>query len=136
MFKKKEFAVQNGDANETILGKEGRKMETGEENSVNNYGRDELVSTWQRDAQQLKILVPEFDLAEAVKTKVFAAALTSGKTVFEAYKEMISKPKTEPREEIYQNARNARRGTGGTTQNPAKLSSADFKKYIENIKNG
>ena len=79
--------------------------------------------------------MPEFDLAEAIKNKAFADELTNGATVFEAYKAMSTPPKAQPREEIFQNARSARKGTGGAAVNPAKLSDNEFRKYIENIKN-
>lgn len=131
MFKKKEFAECADNTNEIINREEGHKTE-GPEKKVD---REQLVKQWQRDAEQLKILVPEFDLAEAVKNKAFHEALTSGATVIEAYKAMTTPPKTQPREEIFQNARSARKGTGGTAVNPAKLSDSEFRKYIENIKN-
>lgn len=131
MFKKKEFADIADNTKELIEEKEGHKTEEPDK----GVSREELVKQWQRDAEQLKILVPEFDLAEAVKNKAFSEALTGGATVFEAYKVMTTMPKAQPREEIFQNARSARRGTGGATINPAKLSSSEFKKYIDNIKN-
>lgn len=128
MFKKKEFSTENNNENKIIDETEGRKNE-------NDADTEKVVRQWQRDAEQLKILVPDFDLAEAIKNKAFAEALSGGATVFEAYKETSLLPKREHREEIFQNARSARRGTGGATLNPAKMSSDDFKKYIENIKN-
>lgn len=131
MFKKKEFAEIADNKNEIITEKEGHKTETAEQ----NVDSEKLIMQWQRDAEQLKILVPEFDLAEAINNKAFHDAITSGATVFEAYKAMTTPPKSQPREEIFQNARSARKGTGGATVNPAKLSDSEFKKYIENIKN-
>ena len=131
MFKKKEFATEADNTNKINGEMEGHKNDANEQ----SVSREELVMQWQRDAQQLKLLVPDFDLAEAVKNKEFSEALTSGATVFEAYKAMAEPPKEKPREEIFQNARSARRGTGGASINPAKLSSSEFKKYIENIRN-
>lgn len=131
MFKKKEFAIDADNTNEILNGEEGHKTKSAEK----SVDREQLIMQWQRDAQQLKILVPEFDLAEAVKNKAFYEALTSGATVIEAYKAMTTPPKTQPREEIFQNARSARKGTGGAAVNPAKLSDSEFRKYIENIRN-
>lgn len=131
MFKKKEFAVDADNMNEITEREEGHKTEK----SKKAVDSETLVKEWQRDAEQLKILVPEFDLAEAIKNKAFADALTNGATVFEAYKTMSTPPKSQPREEIFQNARSARKGTGGAAVNPAKLSDSEFRKYIENIKN-
>lgn len=131
MFKKKEFALDADNAKEITKGEEGHKME----DSGKDIDSETIVKEWQRDAEQLKIIVPEFDLAEAIKNKAFADALTNGATVFEAYKAMTTPPKSQPREEIFQNARSARKGTGGAAVNPAKLSDTEFRKYIENIKN-
>ena len=131
MFKKKEFALDADNAKEITKGEEGHKTE----DSGKDIDSETIVKEWQRDAEQLKIIVPEFDLAEAIKNKAFADALTNGATVFEAYKAMTTPPKSQPREEIFQNARSARKGTGGAAVNPAKLSDTEFRKYIENIKN-
>lgn len=136
MFKKKDAILENCGENELIDGKEGQEIENEQKADKANVSRDELISAWQRDAEQLKILVPDFNLDEAVKNTAFANALLNGKTVIEAYKETMQHPKQEKRQEIPQNARNARRGTGGTTLNPAKFSDADFRKYIDEIKNG
>lgn len=128
MFKKKELSTESDNENKIIEETEGHKNE-------NDTDTEKVVREWQRDAEQLKILVPDFDLAAAIKNKAFAAALSDGATVFEAYKAISLSPKQEQREEVFQNARSARRGTGGATLNPAKMSSDDFKKYIDNIKN-
>lgn len=131
MFKKKEFAFDADNTNEITKGEEGHKTEPAKK----SVDREQLIKQWQRDAEQLKILVPEFELAEAVKNKAFYEALTGGATVIEAYKAMTTPPKSQPREEIFQNARSARKGTGGAAVNPAKLSDSEFRKYIENIRN-
>ena len=132
MFKKREFADVADNTNEISDKKEGQEMAEGR----NHKNTDALIKEWSRDAEQLKLIVSDFALDEAVRNKVFADALKNGATVFEAYKEMIGTPKPkEKRDEIFQNARSARRGTGGASINPAKLSSAEFKKYIDNIKN-
>lgn len=95
-----------------------------------------LIAQWQRDGKEIKHLVPDFDLNEAVKIPEFAEAISEGKSVFEAYALVNKKETPKPRREIYQNGQHARRGTGGSVVNPAKMSSEDFKKYIENIKSG
>lgn len=95
-----------------------------------------VIAQWQRDGEEIKHLVPDFDLNEAIKNKVFYEALSQGKSVFEAYKLTDKTETPEPRREIYQNGQRARRGTGGSVVNPAKMSREDFKKYIENIKSG
>ncbi len=106
--------------------------------NLNSMGgeKDKLISQWQRDGEEIKHLVPEFDLAEAIKNPDFANALVEGKSVFEAYGLINKKETPKPRREIYQNGQHARRGTGGSVVNPAKMSSEDFKKYIESIREG
>lgn len=95
-----------------------------------------VIAGWQRDAKEIRHLVPEFDLNEAIKNPEFYDALAQGKSVFEAYALINKTQEPEPRREIYQNGQRARRGTGGSVVNPAKMSREDFKKYIERIKEG
>ncbi|MGN0162272.1 MAG: hypothetical protein ACI4EA_01645 [Candidatus Ornithomonoglobus sp.] len=98
-------------------------------------GSDGIVKEWQSDAQKLAIVVPDFDFRSALRNDTFRSALTSGKNIFEAYAEMVRVPGSAGRAGITQNAQYARRGTGEATVNPSKLSSEDFKKYIESRKN-
>ena len=105
-------------------------------NDGTSKSTEQIVKQWQRDAEQLKLIVPDFSMESAMKSKTFTDALRRGATVFEAYIAMLDTEKPqEKRQEIFQNARSARRGTGGASLNPAKLSSDDFKKYIDNIRN-
>ena len=131
MFKKKEFATEADRTNKPQMREEDYEMN----DTSNDAETENIVKQWQRDAEQLKLLVPDFSLEEAIKNPAFADALKNGATVFEAYKEISGAPKPEKRDEIFQNARSARRGTGGASLTPAKLSSDEFKKYIDNIKN-
>lgn len=124
-----------------------KKMNGGageEKESYGGYGREAqnmpekdnmLVDVWQRDASALKELIPEFELAEALREPAFTDVLRKGGSILEAYAAISRLPKQPERDTIYQNAHMAQRGTGEATRNPAKLSSQDFKDYIENIKN-
>lgn len=115
---------------------DGKLNDSDETNTENGeHKRQELIEKWKREAEELKAVMPEFDFASAVKNDTFKRALAEGKTVLAAYKEMTQLPKNPVRDELHQNARSPRRGTGEVTLNPAKLSSEDFKKYIENIRN-
>lgn len=96
---------------------------------------DGIVRQWQSDARNLAIVVPDFDFRAALRNDTFRSALTSGRNIFEAYAEMIRVPGSAGRAGITQNAQYARRGTGEATVNPSKLSSEDFRKYIESRKN-
>lgn len=132
MFRKKEDAEMFG--SEEIGTRGGHKSYGGQASTEMSGGREKLIRQWQRDAEQLTLFVPEFNLEEAVKNSAFANALMQGATVFEAYLQMSRVSAVKPREEIAQNAKTARRGTGGSVINPAKLSSKDFNKYIESIR--
>lgn len=144
MFRKRGYAEDFGtQENDTFGGHKsyGVGPQYGSRNgyAVQGYpqaseGRERVIRQWQRDAEQLSLLVPEFNLEEAVKNSAFTNSLMQGATVFEAYLQMSRVATQKPREEIAQNARNARRGTGGSVLNPAKLSSKDFNKYIESIR--
>lgn len=93
-----------------------------------------IVALWQRDAAMLKLIVPEFDLDAAIRNATFKNSLMQGRTVFEAYAQTV-RPESKSRDEILQNGQNGTRGTGEAVMNPAKLSSEEFKKYIERIRN-
>lgn len=96
------------------------------------------VNGWQRDAEQLKIINPEFDLNEAMRNPEFERMLRSGKSVAEAYV-AVHKPKlpqTAERKEIVQNGSGRNHGTGNRSEiNPASLSRKDFMEYIEKCRN-
>lgn len=96
--------------------------------------RRNLIGQWQRDARELKLIVPQFDLRQALKNSVFANVLSEGGSVAEAFVEMMRMPKNPQREMIPQNAQTARRGTGEASFNPSQMSSEDFKRYIDRIK--
>ena len=130
MFKKKDFADSLGTANENTKG--GQEMTA---SAPEGDEKTKIIAVWQRDAHELRHLVPDFDLKSAISDKAFYDALLGGATVIEAYKKTLSVPKHPQREEIHQNAQSERRGTGSNTVNPAKLSDKEFRKYIENIRN-
>ncbi len=103
--------------------------------------RNRIISTWKRDADQLKLIDPYFDFDSAVKNKDFFDMLANNKSVFEAY--AATKKNSVPpsnsdkvkRKPISQNAQLPRTGTGESTLNPSSLNSSDFMKYIDKIKN-
>ena len=101
--------------------------------------QDNIINGWQRDANEIKYINPEFDLKEAIKNPAFAKMLREGKSVFEAYATVHKPqpPKAPERKPVIQNVANPGGGTGGRqTSNPAGLSAEDFKKYIEECRNG
>lgn len=100
--------------------------------------KKQKLEEWERDTKNLKLMDPSFDFEQAMENEAFYNAIVSGKSVFEAYK---TAEKEEPqrrhgRRPISQNGQIPGVGTGVSTRNPASLSSADFKAYIDKIKNG
>ncbi len=126
MFRKRDVGA--------VTPKENMEKKGGEMVDNRHQGRERIIAQWQRDAEELKHLVPDFDLSEAIRDENFVELLSNGYSVISAYAELMQGKKESPRKEITQNAQMARRGTGGSTVNPSKLSRAEFKKYIENIR--
>lgn len=108
------------------------------ESEARRKEEERIIEGWKRDSDMLRQLLPEFDLGAAMRDEVFSSSLRSGSPVSMAYLAMLlSKPAKDirpPRREIAQNAQSANKGTGETTINPATLSSADFKQYIDRIR--
>lgn len=101
--------------------------------------QEKIINGWQRDAEQIKYINPDFNLSKAVKNPVFAKMLGDGKTVFEAYAatNKPAPPKAPARKPILQNGASPGGGTGSRqASNPANLPDAEFKKYIEECRNG
>lgn len=113
----------------------GQELRRAEKSAKPDNGREKLISGWQKEAAELKSVIPDFDFASAIRSEPFRKALLEGKPMAIAYILMTQLPKPAERDELHQNARSPRRGTGEATINPAKLSSEDFKKYINNLKN-
>ena len=97
-----------------------------------------IIAEWKRGEAELKEIVPDFSLIDAMKNEVFAEAITRGSSVAQAYLMMThaaaDKPEPE-RREIPQNAQSANKGTGRSRVNPATMSREEFRQYINNIKN-
>lgn len=104
-----------------------------------NKSVQDTVNGWMRDAEQLKLIDPSFDLRSSLSDPEFTQALRGGKSLFEAYsarKNSSAASEQPKRTPIAQNGREKRTGTGESSVNPAKMSSADFAAYIDRIKNG
>ena len=111
-------------------------------------GKKDFIDKLNRDAESLKAIVADFDLKEALKDKKFYNAILDGKSVLEAYN-LMDKPKKDeaepekgeekdekPERKNVENGLLKAKGTGSGRNNPATLSDAEFKKYIDKIKNG
>ena len=97
-----------------------------------------IIAEWKRGEAELKELVPDFSLIEAMKNEVFAEAITRGSSVAQAYLMMTHADEKKPasyRREIPQNAQSANKGTGKSRVDPSTMSREEFRQYINNIKN-
>lgn len=129
-----EYRQRQNDARDAQLYRERMQRETDAARE-----RERIINGWQRDAQEIKYINPDFNLSEAVKDPVFAKMLGEGKTVFEAYgaTHKPAPPKTPARKPILQNGASPGGGTGSRqASNPANLPSAEFQKFIEECRNG
>ncbi|MBQ3124982.1 MAG: hypothetical protein IJC09_06150 [Clostridia bacterium] len=129
-----EYRQRQNDARDAQLYRERMQRETEAARE-----QEKIINGWQRDAEQIKYINPDFNLNEAVKNPVFAKMLGDGKTVFEAYAatNKPAPPKAPARKPILQNGASPGGGTGSRqASNPANLPSAEFKKYIEECRNG
>lgn len=92
---------------------------------------ERIIAQWYADAARLQQLVPEFDFNAAIQNMAFSSAIRNGDSVAMAYMRMRdSAPKQPKRKEITQNATSARRGTGGSSVNPATMPTSDYIAYI------
>ena len=62
MFKKKEFATEADRTNKPQMREEDYEMN----DTSNDAETENIVKQWQRDAEQLKLLVPDFSLETAI----------------------------------------------------------------------
>lgn len=110
---------------------------TKSDDAANNLGggQNDIITLWRRDAENLKQIVPDFNLEEALKNNEFRKVLNQCGNVFTAYFKLNNAtPSAFKRDKILQNAQSRNRGTGDSSFNPANLSDEDFKKYINKIK--
>ena len=97
----------------------------------------EIQKRWQRESEDLKAIVPDFDFAKAMQNKAFYENIVNGKSVSTAYlaankQNTAAVPKPQ-RRAIAQNG-NMKGGAAGKVEaNPASMSDAEFRKYIDRI---
>lgn len=136
----KETAPTEEEVREEETVTEPEKEPEAEEKEPESRGDAEarIIAEWKRGEAELREIVPDFSLIDAMKNEVFAEAITRGSSVAQAYLMMTSaganKPEPE-RREIPQNAQSANKGTGRSRVNPATMSREEFRQYINNIKN-
>jgi hypothetical protein len=99
---------------------------------------NEIISGWERDAQQIKFINPEFDLKVAIANPEFKSILSRGGSVAQAYAQVYKSapPKATERKQVVQNGQTAKlKGSGSTQVDPSKLSTEKFYEYINKRRN-
>lgn len=110
-----------------------QKKETERQDRTN-----EIIKGWERDAQQIKFINPDFDLKEAIKNPEFKKILSGGGTVAQAYSQVYKSapPKATERKQVVQNGQTSKlKGSGSTQVDPSKLSTKQFMEYINTRRN-
>ena len=97
----------------------------------------EIQQRWQRESEDLKAIVPDFDFAKAIQNKTFFDNIANGKSVSTAYlaankQNAAAAPKPQ-RRAIAQNGNMKGNAAGKVEANPANMSDAEFRKYIDRI---
>lgn len=97
--------------------------------------RSSIMNRWLEDSEKIKGFNPDFDLEEALKNSEFRDNLVNrGMTVAEsAYALLNGGKKQAPERSILQNASSGTQ-SASPKNDPSKLSEAEFKRYIDNIK--
>ena len=113
--------------------RQAQKEETERQERTN-----EIISGWERDAQQIKFINPEFDLRAAMQNPEFKNVLIGGGTVAQAYSKVYQSapPKAPERKQVVQNGQASKlKGSGSTQVDPSKLSTKQFMDYINKRRN-
>lgn len=97
----------------------------------------DIQSRWQKEAEDLKEIVPDFDFAAAMRNKTFYDSIVNGKSVSNAYlaanRAAPAPAVKQPRKVIEQNGNMKNAGIGKVTMNVDTMSDDEFEKYIDRI---
>ena len=99
--------------------------------------QQQLIDRWNNEAKLIKTLYPDFDVKASMADEGFKQDMISGKSMAEAYKSMLDRTAAQPEQKrtpVPQNVQSKRAGTGEASFNPASMTSQDFMKYINRIK--
>lgn len=97
----------------------------------------DIQSRWQRESEDLKAIIPDFDFAKAMQNKTFYENIVNGTSIPTAYlaaNRADAPTVKQQRKAIPQNGNMRGAGAGKVEANPAAMSDADFARYIERIK--
>ena len=128
-----EYKQQSKDSIDAQKYREEQRKATDRDNQI-----AEIQQKWQSESEDLRAIVPEFDFAKAMQNKTFYDNIVRGKSVSTAYlaantqNTVIGRVKTQ-RRAIIQNGNMKGNTAGKVEANPATMSDADFRKYIDRI---
>lgn len=96
----------------------------------------EFIDRWQRETEDLKTIVPDFDFDKAMNTNsVFRDAVLSGRSIQSAYllSQKAIKPAAKERKNIQQNGAISKSAAPKADFNPVTASDKEFNDYIRGI---
>lgn len=96
--------------------------------------QSEVLGRWQREASELKAMVPDFDLERAMNNPDFYQSMVAGKSVAQSYINAFANKKPKERT-ISQNAAKSSQMGSTAKKDPSTMSDAEFRAYIDKIKN-
>lgn len=98
----------------------------------------QIRENWQKEAEAVKRVVPEFDFEKAMQNEKFYNLIMSGESIPIAYLAINNGSKQESpskRRIIVQNGQSTSNANGSPEMNVAGMSDEDFAKYLNKLKN-
>ena len=98
-----------------------------------------IKSRWNKESEELKSIIPDFDFEMAMRNRTFYEAVVKGSSISTAYliankaqaETQVEKPKRKP---IRQNGATKNSGIGKVDRNIDAMSDDEFANYIEKLK--
>ncbi len=97
----------------------------------------QIRENWQKEAEAVKRVVPQFDFEKAMQNEKFYNLIMSGESIPIAYLAINGEQQESPskRRIIVQNGQSTSNANGSPEQNIAGMSDEDFAKYLKKLKN-
>ena len=99
---------------------------------------EDIRAQWQKDAEAMREIVPDFDFEQAMQNRDFYERIMSGLSIPLAYiavNYMQAQAPQNKRRTIIQNGQSTANANGSPELNIAGMSDEDFDKYLKKIKN-
>ncbi len=139
---RKNVPIMNNDNNEEDLDALRADAKKYREQLQQKQAFDEKVKqireNWQKEAEAIKRVVPEFDFEKAMQNEKFYNLIMSGESIPIAYLAINNDKQQESpskRRVIVQNGQSTSNANGSPEQNIAGMSDEDFAKYLKKLKN-